>query len=73
MNNKNEKKYDEYVLFVIGADLANKQLYNEYDFTDVVFEKCKRLAVKFEKSDYNKLNKDLYGCIEEFLKDEGVI
>lgn len=60
------KKYDNYVVFVLGRDLLKGILPYE---NDIAYEWCVNIAKDFEVSTYNVNTKGLYECLEEYVKD----
>lgn len=60
------KKYDDYVVFILGRSFLTDILPN-YD--DIAYEVCIKLAKDFEVSEFNVDTKGLYECVEEYVAD----
>lgn len=65
--NKNlEEDNFYYIVFALGRDLIKDYLPYE---TDTAYDFCKRVAIDFEKSEYNVNTKGLYECLENYVND----
>lgn len=59
------KKYDDYVVFVLGRDLLKGILPNE---NDIAYNICVDIAKDFEISEFNVNTKGLWECLEDYIK-----
>jgi len=59
------KRYDNYVVFLLGRDLLKDILPLE---NDIAYEWCVNIAKDFEVSKYNVNTKGLYSCLEDYIK-----
>ena len=59
------KRYDNYVVFLLGRDLLKGILPLE---NDIAYEWCVNIAKDFEVSEYNINTKGLYSCLEDYIK-----
>lgn len=69
--NFNILDYHNYITFILGYDLLNKELKeSDQPECDLAYEQCKILMREFLISDFNKSSKGLYDCLEDFIKDK---
>ncbi len=60
------KRYDEYVVFILGRSFLNDILPYE---DDTSYEYCIKLAEDFEVSKFNVNTQGLYECVQEYVAD----
>lgn len=58
----------DYVVFVIGSDLMQKELFKNDSNMDIddIYEKCVELANEYFESEFEQQDKSLYECLQEF-------
>lgn len=60
-----------YIIFILGYDLLNKQLKeSDQPECDLAFKQCGELADEFIGSEYNVGTRSLYECLEDFISDK---
>ena len=67
-----EKKFDNYIVFLLGADNFDickliRDKAKKENCIDVMFEICKDIAEQFEKYDKKHIEKNQYENFEKFL------
>lgn len=64
----------DYIIFVLGYDLLNKELSNSSNpECDTVYDKCKQIAEDFLKSDYNLTTESLYEALVVYVDEKNHI